>query len=201
MGALVSIVEGHGEVESARILISRVANAIRPDFPIEIGAPIRVRKDQFLNRPEIRRRFLELAAAKAGANGFVLVLLDADQDCPADIAATIQAECAGVIGHIPSACVLASKEFECWLIAAADSLAGARGLPNDLVAPDNPDDIRAGKEWIEDRMVRHAYSERRDQPALTARFDLSLAHSRSRSFRKLWKELDRAVLALDASRG
>ena len=45
--------------------------------------PIRVRRDQFLNRDKEFSRHLSLAAGKCGEDGWILILLDADDDCPA----------------------------------------------------------------------------------------------------------------------
>ena len=51
--------------------------------------PIRVRRDRFLNREDEFRRYLLLAAAKCGDQGWILILLDADDDCPAESAIQI----------------------------------------------------------------------------------------------------------------
>ena len=42
-----------------------------------------MRRDRFLNRSDELSRHLQLAAAKCGEAGWILILLDADDDCPA----------------------------------------------------------------------------------------------------------------------
>jgi hypothetical protein len=85
---------------------------------------------------------------------------------------------------------LAHHEFENWLIAAAESLAGFRDLRDDLVSPPNPESIRGAKEWLSDRMSRRPYRETTDQEPLAKRFDLDAAR-RARSFGKFYREVIR----------
>lgn len=55
--------------------------------------------------------------------------------------------------------------------------------------PDAPEQQRCGKAWIEARINTPSYAPTRDQPRLTARFDLHLARRRCRSFDKHCREL------------
>lgn len=86
--------------------------------------------------------------------------------------------------------VLAHREYEAWFLAGAESLAGRRNLNPNLTAPANPEDMRDAKGWLGRQMIgSRRYSPARDQPALSKHLDLALAKARSRSFRKLWKEV------------
>lgn len=190
---LVTIVEGHGEVQSVPLLLRRMAELFYPGRYIDIPRPIRVGRDKFLHDTREFKRQLTLAAAKAAKSGCVLVLLDADDDCPAQLGPQTQERVAQTLPRCPARVVLAHREFESWLIAAADSLAGFRGLPADLIAPADPERGRDAKGWIGQRMGN--YDSRVDQPALTSRFDIALAETRSRSFRKFCSDFR---LLLDA---
>ncbi len=92
---------------------------------------------------------------------------------------------------MPLAVVLARSEFESWFIAAAESLRGRCGLPDDLEAPRDPEAIRGAKEWL-GRHMRRRYVETLDQPALTALFDLDAAR-RADSFDKCRREIERLL--------
>ncbi|WP_084166489.1 DUF4276 family protein [Stutzerimonas azotifigens] len=189
---IVSIVEGDGEVAAVPILLRRLAQWRTPgQFP-DVQTPIRVYKDRFLNRNEEFQRHLSLAAKKCGANGWILVLLDADDDCPATLGEKILQRDQACVPHRPVSVVLANREYEAWFIAAAASLHGHRGFcsapPDEEVDPEIP---RNAKGWIRERMNNRAYGETTDQPAFTARFDFQQAFDRSRSFRKLCAEWDR----------
>jgi hypothetical protein len=92
--------------------------------------------------------------------------------------------------------VLAVKEFEAWFLAAAPSLAGKRGLPDNLEPPADPEQIRDAKGWLQKRRTdRLAYAPTVDQPALAAVVDLAQVRARSSSFDKLWREVERLLAA------
>lgn len=185
MTPIASIVEGDGEVVALPVLLRRIGQWRTPDVRADALTPIRVYKDRFLNRPEEFRRHLMLAAAKCGQKGWILVLLDADDDCPATKAADIAARAVEVVPHRRVAVVLANREYEAWFIAAASSLDGHRSFsysPDDAFT--DAETPRNAKGWMRQRMSR-GYGETTDQPAFSARFDLQLAFARSRSFRKL----------------
>lgn len=188
------IVEGDGEVAALPVLLRRMTQWRSPQTYPDVPPPIRVHRDRFLNRDEEFRRHLLLAAAKCGENGWILVLLDADDDCPATLGANILKRAQALVPHRPVSVVLANREFEAWFIAAAPSLHGCRGFtfdPQDSTEPEVP---RDAKGWIKKRMASRSYGETTDQPAFTARMDLQQVHARSRSFRKLCSEWDQKVV-------
>lgn len=186
---IVSIVEGDGEVTALPVLLRRLQSWLTPDVAVTVAAPIRVARMRFLNRDEEFQRYLKLAAAKCGGNGWILILVDADDDCPALLGQQISAKAQAVVAHCPVAVVLANREYEAWFIAAAASLNGHRGLRID--APDLEtiaERPRDAKGWMAQRMAGGRYSETRDQPAFSSLMDLDETRSRSRSFRKLCDE-------------
>ena len=90
----------------------------------------------------------------------------------------------------------AKSEFECWLIAAATSLRGFRGLENDLSAPADPESVSDGKGWLKNRLREGAsYRETVDQPAFAATFNLAEAKAAD-SFGKLLRDFTRMLDAL-----
>ncbi len=191
MMAFASIVEVDGEVAALPVLLRRLAQWRGAAGHVDVLPPIRVYKDRFLNRPDEFSRHLKLAAAKCGDAGWILILLDADDDCPAQKGAMVLAQAQAIIPHRRIAVVLANREYEAWFIAAAESLNGCRGFQshaND--AQIDPEMPRNAKGWVRERMPA-GYGETTDQPAFSARLDLDLAHQRSRSFRKLCSEWDK----------
>lgn len=189
MTLVASIVEGDGEVAALPVLLRRLGEWQTPDLYVKVLPPIRVRKDRFLNRAEEFSRHLQLAAAKCGDDGWILVLLDADDDCPATKGAEILEQGRAVIPHRRLAVVLANREYEAWFIAAAASLDGFRNFHcrhgDELGDAETP---RNAKGWIGERIAGGAYHQTTDQAAFSARMDLEIAHARSRSFRKLCSE-------------
>jgi hypothetical protein len=190
MRSVVSIVEGHGEEDSVPILLRRLLNVT--DFIIE--HPIRVKRDQFLKMDASFIKTVDLASKKAGINGIILVLMDADDDCPATVGPSLFAAVrAKILPQQSLICVMAMREFEAWFLSAAESLRGKRGLPFDLEPPGSPESIRGAKEWLSEKMLKK-YRPVMDQPALTSIFDISTADARSSSFNKLIRDV-RAIEA------
>lgn len=186
------IVEGHGEAASVPILIRRVAASIDPPVAVDV-TPIRVSKSKLL-KPEELKRAVELAAMRSGTGG-ILLLLDADDDCPARLGPDLLAQVQRIRPDKVSAVVLANKEFESWFLAAAESLGGHRKLRRDLQSPARPEVIRGAKEWLSNAIEGGVYSPTLDQPALTAIFDFEQA-KRSPSFQKCYREIVRMIEAL-----
>ena len=198
MKTIVSIVEGDGEVAALPVLLRRIGEWKVPGEYIDVPRPIRVRRDQFLNREEIFSKQLQLAGLKCSeaGDGWILILLDADDDCPVRLAEDILRRAAIILPGHKISVVLANREYEAWFLAAAQSLNGVRGLTiTELVA--EPDNIRGAKEWLKLRHSEKRYGEITDQPALSAAIDLPSAFARSRSFRKLCIEIEKNTSTID----
>lgn len=189
MSRVVAIVEGDGEVAALPVLLRRLAQWRTPELYVEVPPPIRVAKDRFLNRSDEFSRHLQLAAAKCGEAGWILVLLDADDDCPAEKGAAIWARAKRIVPHRRIGVVLANREYEAWFIAAAASLTGCRGFVFQQADADVDAEVpRNAKGWMAQRMGGAGYHETTDQAAFSAVLDLNAAFERSRSFRKLCTE-------------
>ena len=116
----------------------------------------------------------------------MLVLLDGDSDCPAELGPTVQTWAAAAADDTPCRVVLAHREYEAWFLAAIESLRGRRGVRIDAEPHPDPERHRGAKAQLEARMQPGAtYLETADQPALSSVFSLPDAYRRSRSFRKL----------------
>jgi len=191
---LAGIVEGHGDVEAVRVLMRRVAASVEPELAVRVATVIRTPKSKLLKAGELER-VVELAARKLGRPGAVLVLLDSDAYCPAELGPELLRRAASQRPDLPIGAVVAKHEFENWFIAAARSLRGVRGLPDDLETPEEPETIAGAKGWLSVRMPPGSpYSEAIHQPALTARFDLPMARE-APSFDKAYREIQRLLLA------
>jgi hypothetical protein len=181
------IVEGHGEVQALPVLVRRIAqSANRPG--VQVDPVVRVRRGQFLKPGELERT-VELVIRQLDGPKALLILLDADSDCPAELGVAIAVRARASRPDATVSVVLARQEFESWFLAAAESLAGSRGLPHGLTSPPNPEDVRGAKEWLSRHMeAGRGYRETVDQAALVAKLDLTLAQ-RAPSFRRCHREI------------
>lgn len=193
---VVTIVEGDGEVLALPILLRRIGEWRSPERYVSVPTPIRVRRDRFLNREDEFSRYVQLAAGKCDEDGWILILLDADDDCPAVLGGQILQRATRSVAHRRMSVVLANREYESWFLAAADSLNGFRGFARDPQEQVEPEVPRDAKGWLRQRMRSGSYGETTDQPAFSAAMSLEEAFARSRSFRKLCVEWDRQLAEL-----
>ena len=185
---IVPIVEGHGEVKAVPILLRRIAARVAPAREMDVLRPIRVRRQRFLKEGELERN-VEIAARRAGAAGCVLILIDAEEDCPGQLAPDILRRAQETRSDRAIRVVLAKMEYEAWLLAAVESIAGKRGIVESVRPLRRPESIRGAKERLSSLMPPgRSYSETLDQPALTAIFDLAAARA-APSFDKLWRDV------------
>jgi hypothetical protein len=187
MVQVVSIVEGDGEVQALPVLLRRLNSWLTPEIFATVQTPIRVHRDRFIRRQEEFERILQFAAKKCSDGGWILVLLDADDDCPVALAEDLQTRARAIVQHRPVSVVIANREFEAWFLAAASSLNGCRGFQwnEDRDAPTDSESVRNAKGRLAERMNGVGYHETIDQPKFANAFDLDLAQNNSRSFRKL----------------
>lgn len=184
------IVEGHGEVDAVPLLLRRIKSIVAPNLSLDVPRPIRI-PGTSLRKSEGLRKAVTLASKRTGEDDAILLLIDAEDDCPARKAPELLKEARQVRPDRCITVVMAKCEYEAWFLAAALSLQGKRGFASDAEAPSQPEAIRGAKEWMNARMER-SYSETIDQPAFTDHFDLDQARAAA-SFDKLYREMERLL--------
>ena len=119
------VIEGHGEVEAVPLLIRRIGYEIC-GLNVQTTRPVRITKTSLV-RPGELERAIRLAQRNAGPSGPVVVILDADKDCPALLGPDLKARALPIAQGHHVAIIIPKMEFESWFLAAASSLAGKRG--------------------------------------------------------------------------
>jgi hypothetical protein len=185
---IASVVEGHGEVYAVPKLLYRIA----ADLGIPIltpKPPRRIPRSKLIAPQGIENAVNAKASEVAGAGG-ILVLTDADDDCPAELGPRLLQRARAARPDKRVAVVLANREFEAWFLAAAPSLAGQYGFTDPFPAPADPEVRRGCKELLtKARPHGFPYKETVDQATLTAAFDLKMARENSPSFDKLCRDV------------
>lgn len=165
------IVEGFAEVASMRTLVRR----IRPTA--DVAKPVRGKRYQLVKEGELERAIDVVLKTRYNVTT-VLLVLDADDDCPAELGPRLQARGARYLaGRGRFAVVLARSEIESWFLAGEPQ---ARG--RDVEA------VRDAKGALADARGT-PYSDVVDQPSFAASFDLFAARQGCRSFRKFEQEV------------
>ncbi|MGB8992015.1 MAG: DUF4276 family protein [Desulfobaccales bacterium] len=184
--AILPIVEGQSEVESVPILLRRIRDQMQA-FNIQISRPWRVKRNKVVKQGELERAITQGIRDRSNI-GAILLLLDAEDDCPAALAPELL-ERSRQTTHLPVVVVLANIEMEGWFLGGKESLRGICGIEPNAVAPPNPESIRGAKERLSKNMGHgRRYLEVDDQPAFAAHLDFNLTRSRCRSFEKFLTE-------------
>ena len=186
------IVEGQGESGAVPILLRRVAAEV--DISICVRPVIaRHSRHSLIRNGELERAVQALSYRLYGRSG-ILILLDADDEPPCVLGPALLRRAEGARPDVCTRVVLATREYEAWFLAAAESLAGKSGLRPDLVSPEEPEVIRDAKRWLTQNMeAGQIYSPTRHQPALTAQFDLAAARN-AKSFAKFYRDVCSLIL-------
>ncbi len=212
MKHLVLLGEGHGELSALPVLVGKLlrekdaAGVLFVDRDV-IRGPNQVKWDKQAARPDYSKWLprLTLATRRYNAGG-ILAIYDGDAPtfpagapspfCAAtaakDMASKAQAVGAGKTFSL--AVVFACVEYETWLIAGIESLAGKRYrdgrivLPADLKFPGGEPESH-GKRWLEHNC--RGYRPTLDQGPLTEMLDLNVVRGRNlRSFKRLEHAVD-----------
>ncbi len=188
------IVEGYGEVKAFPVLLRRLVEEAQA-WTVNIGRPIRRTRSQLVQKAGVEEAVR--LALKEKDCGAILFLFDGDDDCPAKLGPTVQAWAVAVANNIPCGVVIAHREYEAWFLSAIESLRGYRDVRDDAELHLKPENPRDAKGQLEARMQADAsYLATTDQPAFSAKFSLSDAYRRSRSFRKLASSFARLVSSM-----
>jgi hypothetical protein len=198
------IVEGQTEVSCVERLLHRIwdellirperlqvlppARGSRPSLVLSSGGSLAVKIGDACTA--LVRRLRHDPAGR----GLLLVLLDAENDCPATLAPRLLATAAGaVLPGTPIACVLAKRMLENWIVAGASTLAGVRDLPASLPSRDRFEE-RNGAAWFEDQLRsrdrRRKYKKKVDAVEFVRAMSLPECRANSPSFDKLCRDLE-----------
>jgi hypothetical protein len=177
------IVEGQGEEAAVPVLLRRLRDEAQA-WTLDVAKPHRRRRTQLVKKDSLQTA-VRVAALREDCTG-ILVIFDADDDCPKELAPTLEAWARDAAGGKACAVVMANREYEAWFLASIEALRGTAGILRDATSHPDPEAPRDAKRQLEHRMPSGAsYSPTADQAPLTAHFDLQSAYRRCRSFRKL----------------
>ena len=113
------IVEGHGDVAAVPVLLRRLC----PEIPV--ARPVRFPRSRLIEEPQLVRA-ARIAAANITERGAVLLVIDADEDCAAEIGPKLQATLTRAIPQLLCRVGIVVREFEAWIVGGDASLAEDR---------------------------------------------------------------------------
>lgn len=219
MKRIVLFVEGQGDVDAAPVLVSKLLSDQEAyDVAFLDRAPFRVGNAGTLLRNDMHDWCRHLKSARKRENtAAIIMLLDGDLNrvngvdfCPYTVAQLFanKARDLGAGINFSVAIAFALQEFESWLIAGIESIAGAQlpdgrnGIKAGTLAPVNDLEAapRDAKKWLS--LASHSgYKESRDQVLLTKCIDWELVKNRPmRSYLRLENAVSQIVNAIRTDR-
>ena len=192
MTTIVPVVEGDGDAHALPILLSRILSERynRPDVVVAQGRTMVVKAN---GRPKLESRFedfLQHALNKPECDA-ILVVLDADTDCPVSLAQGLLLRCEQMGLTCSVEIVCARREYESWFLASLETIKGNRGISDAAALTQDAEDIPNPKLWLTNQMPSgQAYKETLHQASLTSLIDLDVAYINSRSFKRLCHALE-----------
>ena len=178
------IVEGHGEIQAIPVLLRRILQEQIGCYCSKIAPPMKLPRSKMIQSVPLSS-MLRMASCVQNC-GLILVIFDADDDCPAELNANFRAALEDVQPQIECEVIAISREYECWFLASMESLRSKRGIAANAVSETSPEIVRGAKEKISEFMPRgRPYVETSDQPALTALLDLEVVIEKCDAFRRL----------------
>jgi hypothetical protein len=185
---IASIVEGDGEVAALPKVLYRIAAEVGVG-KLLTPTPMRVPRGKITIAGGIEKA-VSAASIRVPGDGGVLVLLDADDDCPAELGPQLLDRARAARPDKRIVVVLANREFEAWFLAAAPSLAGQHGFPAKFRRVDNPEGPRDCKGVLtKARPKGQPYKETVDQAPLASIFDMKMAREHADSFDKFFRDI------------
>lgn len=197
--SIIPIVEGPGERQAVPLLLRRLLQHMIERHDLTVAQSIVTNGKGNMDRR--LDRYLGYARIQK-ADG-VIIVRDADDDCPHAIACNIAAKVRRVNLGVPVVIVCPKPEFEAWFIGSlvdscGDSIRDYLGLLPTITAPSNIEMLGDAKGWISRRMPEgRIYKPTRHQAKLAARICISEASIACRSFRRLLHAVEELVAAID----
>ncbi|HEY6328944.1 MAG TPA: DUF4276 family protein [Blastocatellia bacterium] len=200
MPSLVPIVEGAGDASAVPVLLRKILGGLgRYDIAVARAKNANGRGN--LDKADGLERFIRYAWKEPDC-GAIVVLVDADKECPAELARSYSERIANVGLLFPVVIVCAKRGYETWLVASFETIIG-RDLevtpgPRPDEAPHDAELVPSPAAWITKRMPKgRSYKKSIDQEAMTHRLDVATASARSRSFRRLVHAVEQAINSIE----
>lgn len=204
---LVLIVEGHGDQKCLPGLVTRFLRQSALHDVQVAGDPLNAKSCGNLKKKDGIENFVRQALQVRRADA-ILVLLDSDKECEnrakknePRLGPWLLERARAVAGHKPVAVVVAHREYEAWLIAGwseictmlKDKPGQFPNLQTAEISGQHSKDCEQlpGYEGLLEKALGEPYVKTRHQALLSGGLSFSEEmQERSRSFRKLVKELD-----------
>lgn len=143
------IVEGQGDVAAVPILLRRLVVEAKA-WHVQIARPHRRPRNQLSRKADFQKA-VQVALLTPDCAG-ILILFDADDDCPRECAPEFEDWAREASHQLPCAVVMANREYEAWFLATIESLRESGGVRADAASHPEPEKPRDAKGQMKERM-------------------------------------------------
>lgn len=183
------IVEGAGDFYAIPVLLRRICYEMQCGLGAVIATPMKVPRSQMV-KEECFKHYVRIANSQPGCK-LILLFMDADDDCAKAVSEKLRFWIGEEALCVKCEIIVIPREYECWLIAALESLRGMRGISEKAISHTCPERVRNPKIILTKLMEGSAaYHESADQAALTDRLDLDVVRQKCKSFRRLVAKIE-----------
>lgn len=187
---ILPFIEGHSERDAIPVLLRRFIRMIEA-YDVQVDKPWRVKRDQIVNKVGVLENKLREALIARNNVGGILLILDADDDCPKEIGPDLLIRCKEST-QLPISVILAKKKLECWFLGAKESLRGVRGIKQEAVTPENPESLGIGR--LKNNMESGFYYNKViDAPAFAEKLNIDEAAKNCPSYARFVRETERLI--------
>ena len=190
---IAAIVEGHGEIAALRPLIYNIIESSEGLVYPDILRPYREPWGSLVNKSGDLERCAEITLREGGPSSRLMVLIDADGYCPADLGPSLRDRLTDQFSNRLVSVTVADREYESWFIASVESIAEFIGADIAVQVPDNIEEIVNPKRWLEQNVLKRRYKETADQASFSSHINVPMARQRSLSFNRFCLELERLL--------
>lgn len=170
--AVAPIVEGHGDVDAVGVLLRYMLPGCR------VATPVRLPKSKMQIESELQKMAaIARSNIRTGEEGLLLLILDADSDCPAELGPKLLRTLTGRFSDVKCYVAVVKREFESWIAG------GVLGVADPEQAGDPKGLVKTANNGV--------YRESVDQARFASRIDHDLLKQRSASFRRFSEYLSR----------
>lgn len=193
--SILAIVEGESEVESVPELLRRLLHERLAIFEVQVAKPFRVKRQKLVKQGELERAVTYGVRDRRDVAA-VLVLIDADDDCPAELAPELLRR-VGSQTDLPASVVLVRRHFEAWFLGSLEAYRGFDNIPTDAEYLGNPEEDNAKGELK--KLTGQTYKTAVDQVRFVQKMDFDLCSEKCPSFSKLLRDVDALAAAMKQS--
>ena len=176
-------------------MINTILAGIESDVYPTIVRPYRVPWGTLVNVDGELERYAAMAIRDGGPSAKLVVVLDADDRCPAELGPQLLQRIHTRFPNNPASVNVADREYESWFIASSESIAQFVDSRLSFEVPSNIEATRGAKAWLARNVLGRSYKETLDQASFSSVVDVPLARQRSQSFDRFCREVERLLTA------